>query len=466
MLDSTDIYPDENDLAPQPGPQTAFLSSPADIAIYGGAAGGGKTYGLLLEPCRHIENAEFGGVVFRRQAIQVRSEGGLYDTSFSIYPHVDGIPRLSPYPSWTFPSGSSLSFNHLTTDSDLLSWQGSQIPFIGFDELTHFTERQFFYMLSRNRSVSSIRPYVRATTNPDVDSWVAALIAWWIDQDTGYAIPERSGVVKWFVRLDDKLMWADTRQELLFKHPLLLPKSITFIPSKLTDNKILIDKDPGYMANLMLLPRVDRERLLNGNWKIRLQSGSYFPRVMVSILPAIPTDVKTWVRRWDLAASEVSEKNPSPSATASILMGKRADGRIVIADAINVRENANVVRAILLATAQQDAARSRSITTVIPQDPGQAGKAQAASLIAHLAGFNVRAIRETGDKETRAEPFSSQWQAGNVDIVSAAWNTEYLTEMEGFPEADHDDYVDVSSGAYYECVSGASAYDRRRALAR
>lgn len=466
MLESVQqTIEDDERLEPQAGPQTAFLSTSADIAIYGGAAGGGKTYGLLLEPCRHIDNKDFGGVIFRRQAIQVRSEGGLYDTSFGIYPYLDAIPKMSPYPSWVFPSGASISFNHLTTDSDLLSWQGSQIPFIGFDELTHFSERQFFYMLSRNRSVSTIKPYIRATTNPDVDSWVANLIAWWINQDTGFAIPERSGIVKWFIRLDDKLIWADSRQELVDKYPQLMPKSITFIPSKLTDNKILMDNDPGYMANLMLLPRVDRERLLNGNWKVRWESGSYFPRSKVQVLNAIPSDVKQWVRKWDLAATVISEVNPSPDATASVLMGKRENGRYVIADGINLRENAHVVREIIKNIAGQDRARSIGTQTIIPIDPGQAGKDQAASLILYLSGHKVKGIRETGPKHVRAEPLSSQWCAGNIDIVAGPWMNDYLTELENFPEGQHDDYVDASSGAFLELSSRVNDHNRRLALA-
>jgi predicted phage terminase large subunit-like protein len=464
MLSIVEEEMDER-LGPQKGPQEAFLTTSADIAIYGGAAGGGKTFGLLLEPCRHIENKDFGGVIFRRQAIQVKSQGGLYDTSFEIYPYLDGVPKLSPYPSWYFPSGANLSFNHLTTDSDLLSWQGSQIPFIGFDELTHFSERQFFYMLSRNRSISSIKPYIRATTNPDVDSWVAKLIEWWIDQDTGFAIPERSGVIRWFIRIDDKLIWADTRQELVYKYPTLPPKSITFIPSKLTDNKILIENDPGYLANLMLLPRVDRERLLNGNWKVRWESGSYFPRAKVQIIDAIPSDVKQWVRKWDLAATVSSELNPSPDATAGILMGKRENGRFVIADGINIRENANVVREIIKNIASQDRARNIGTQIIIPQDPGQAGKDQSASLILYLAGYKAKAIRESGPKHVRAEPLSSQWCAGNIDIVAGSWNTDYLTEMENFPEADHDDYVDASSGAFLELSSKVSDFNRWTALA-
>lgn len=479
-MDALALYPAEQDLGPQPGPQEAFLSCSADIAIYGGAAGGGKTYGLLLEPCRHIDNSAFGAVIFRRQAIQVKSEGGLYDTSFNIYPHIGGVPRLSPYPSWTFESGANISFNHITTDADLLSWQGSQIPFIGFDELTHFTQRQFLYMMSRNRSVSSIRPYIRATTNPDVDSWVAKLIDWWIGDD-GFAIQERSGIVRWFVTLDDKIVWADAPGELVERFPQLIPKSLSFIPSKLTDNKILMDADPGYLANLMNLPRVDRERLLNGNWKVRWESGSYFPRAKANVISAIPSDVKQWVRKWDLAATIPSELNPSPDATACVLMGRQENGRIVVAHGMNVRENAHIVREMIKNIANQDKATyctrigrstmanppyAPGFVTVVPIDPGQAGKAQAESLIAYLSGHVVKGERETGPKHVRAEPLSSQWCAGNVDIVAGLWNDDYLNEMEAFPDAIHDDYVDASSGAFLELNSKAAAMTRWQALAR
>lgn len=462
MLDY--ISPSEWRLAPQPGPQEDFLATSADIAIYGGAAGGGKTYALLLEPCRHLDNADFGAVIFRREAIQITSEGGLFDTSFQIYMQIDGQPKLNPYRMWTFPSEATITFSHLHNEHDVNDWQGSQIPFIGYDELTHFTEKQFWYMLSRNRSMCGVRPYIRATCNPDADSWVADLIAWWIDQDTGYPIKERSGVIRWFVRFDDRMIWANTRQELVDTFPGALPKSFTFIPATLEDNVILTNQDPDYKANLGILGRVERERLLFGNWKIRPSAGSYFPQTMINIIQVVPTDVRMWVRRWDLAATEPSEANQSPSATASILMGRRENGRIVIADGINVRRNASVVRDILAATASQDRSKYRNITTVIPQDPGQAGKDQSASLISFLAGYKVKSVRETGPKATRAEPLSAQWQAGNVDIVEGPWVNDYLKEMAVFPEGDHDDYIDASSGAFLECISGASAYERFLAL--
>ncbi|WP_234891282.1 terminase large subunit domain-containing protein [Sinorhizobium meliloti] len=181
-------------IRPQPGPQTAFLVSPADIAIYGGSAGGGKTWALLMEPLRHIANPQFGAV-FRRSTVQVRNEGGLWDESEKLYPAIGASPKEHVL-QWSFPSGASVSFAHLEHDKTVLNWQGSQIPLVCFDELTHFSAKQFWYMVSRNRSMSGVRPYIRATCNPDADSWVAELISWWIDQDTGLPIPERAGVLR------------------------------------------------------------------------------------------------------------------------------------------------------------------------------------------------------------------------------------------------------------------------------
>ena len=408
---------------------------------------------------------DYGAVIFRREATQITNEGGLFDTSFQMYPTIYGVPRLSPNRSWSFPSGASITFSHLHNDSDVNDWQGSQIPLIGYDELTHFTENQFWYMLSRNRSTCGVRPYIRATCNPDADSWIADLIQWYIDQDTGYPIPERSGALRYFVRHDAKLEWASTRQELLNQFPKSSPKSFTFIPATLEDNKILSETDPDYRANLEMLNRVERERLLHGNWKIKPTIGSYFPMTVVKTISAIPTDIKHWVRRWDLAATEPNETNPSPSATASILMGRRDNGRFVIADAITMRRGADIIRDTLLNVASQDRSNYKRVTTVIPQDPGQAGKDQSASLINLLAGFKVKAVRETGPKATRAEPLSAQWQAGNVDIVEGFWNKQYLLEMASFPGGDHDDYVDASSGAFLECINNTSNYDRWKALA-
>lgn len=121
-----------------------------------------------------MKNKNYNAVIFRSNYTQVTSPGGLWDSSGKIYSLVKGAyPLKTPKLHWTFPSGATVNFAHLGSDDDCNNWQGSQIAMIGFDELTHFTKHQFFYMLSRNRTDSGVAPYVRATCNPDADSWVS-----------------------------------------------------------------------------------------------------------------------------------------------------------------------------------------------------------------------------------------------------------------------------------------------------
>ncbi|WP_304458998.1 phage terminase large subunit [Alicyclobacillus sendaiensis] len=444
----------EKRFKPQPGPQEMFLNTTADIAIYGGAAGGGKTYALLLENLRHIDNPRFGSVIFRRNSNQIMTEGGLWDTACELYPLKGGVPKLTPRNVFVFPSGAKVSFAHLQYETDVLAWQGSQIPLICFDELTHFTRRQFFYMLSRNRSTCGVKPYVRATTNPEADSWVADLIAWWIDDD-GYPIPERSGVIRYFVVIDDEVIWADSREELTARYgvPAEVVKSFTFIASSVYDNKILLERDPTYLANLNALPTVEKARLLYGNWKIKPSAGMYFRREQVQVVSVVPGRVVRVCRAWDLAATVPTPDNPSPDATAGVLMGALDDGRFIVLDVIRVQQRANDVRRLIRETAERDREQYPMVRIRLPQDPGQAGKEQAESYIKHLAGFTVKAQRVTGDKVTRAEPFSSQWQAGNVLVLAGAWNDTYFAELESFPDGAHDDMVDASSDAFTEVAA-------------
>ena len=99
-----------------------------------------------------------------------------------------------------------------------------------------------------------------------------------------------------------------------------------------------------------------------------------------------------------------------------------------------------------------DKAKYKKVRVRLPQDPGQAGKDQAENFIKFLAGFSVTTERESGSKETRAEPFAAQWQHGNVDIVIGEWNEMYLQQLEAFPESKFKDMVDASSSAFNELM--------------
>jgi len=269
-------------IQPQEGYQMMALSSPADIVIGGGAAGGGKTFSLLLDPLRHIENEGFGGVIFRRLTTQIKAEGGLWDESNKLYPLAEGMPNKTDL-QWRFPSGAKIKFSHLEHEKNVNSWQGSQIPFIGFDELTHFSKNTFFYLLSRNRSSCGVKPYVRATCNPDPDSCVAELISWWIGED-GFPIPNRQGKLRYFVKDGDSFIWGNSIEECVekasyFINPMVeasgidaayFVKSITFIGGSLYENKILLKANPEYLANLSSQDEQTRLQLLEGNWKVAL----------------------------------------------------------------------------------------------------------------------------------------------------------------------------------------------------
>ena len=447
-------------LKPQPGPQERFLATPADICIYGGSAGGGKSYALLLSALRYKNVKGFTCTIFRKNFKQIFAQGGLWDEAGNVYSGIKGAQKKIGDATWTFSNSEGeicgkVSFAHIERYEEVDSWQGSQICFLGFDEVTHFDKRTFFYMLSRNRSTCGIRPFVRATCNPDANSWVADFISWWIDQDTGYAIPERSGVLRWFMRRGDEIYWADTKAELIeqfnLKTPeeMAEPKSMTFIASSIYDNQALLKVNPQYLANLKSLPTVERERLLNGNWKIKPAAGLFFKRSQVgSFLTVIPDDVVQWVRCWDLAATEKTDYKGNPAYTAGVLMGKRRNGRYIIADVINRQMAASDVRQTIMLTAQRDSAMYRNLTIRLPQDPGQAGKEQAESYIKFLSGYNVTAVIETGSKESRAVPLAAQWQAGNFDLVIADWNESYLLQMENFPDGQFKDMVDASANAF------------------
>jgi predicted phage terminase large subunit-like protein len=438
----------------QPGPQEVFLSTPADIAIFGGAAFGGKSFALLLEGLRHVNNPGFGAVIFRRETTQVRAEGGLWDTACSLYGSLGAYARDDRLEQ-VFNTGAKVKFAHLEHDRSAQAWDGSQIPLLGFDELQHFTWRHFWALVARNRSTCGVRPYTRATCNPDPDSWVRDFISWWIGPD-GYPIANRSGELRWLLRAGDDLHWFDTRAEALRARTKLglpadvEPKSVTFVPAGIDDNPIGNELDPSYRATLYALGTVDRERLLHGNWNVRETAGTLFQRAWVANqMLDTPPDLKNvtkQVRYWDRAATEPNAINRDPDWTRGVRMSSLTSGAgDVVEDVVSLRGRPRDVRELIRATSEAD---GHDVTVVLERDPGQAGKAEAEALVEYLAGFNVRTVAPTGDKKTRFKPFSAQAEHGNIWVVRSAWNTVWFSELEAFPDGKHDDQADATSGAF------------------
>lgn len=443
------------EIAAQEGPQSAFLESKADIAIFGGGAGGGKSYALLLEILRHFHNSKFTSIIFRRNSTHIRNPGGLWDSSMQLYSPLGGVPKQA-YLQWIFPSGATLKMAHLENKDTVYDYQGSQIPLICWDELTHFEESQVTYMMSRLRSTSGVPGYMRMTTNPDNESWVRKLIDWWIDAE-GYPIKERSGVLRWFIRRDDNYLWADTKEELMEKYGKdEIPKSLTFIPSLVHDNKVLMEKDPAYLSNLKALSRVERMRLLEGNWNVRPTSGSYFQRDWFEIIDAIPSGYIKIIRYWDRAATKPNESNKDPDWTRGLLLYKYPNNTFVVANLRSAQDTPLKIEQLIKNTASSD---GYSTTIFVEQDPGSSGVADAGNYMRLLAGFDIKVARPTLAKEVRARPVSAQCEAGNVKVLRAPWNDEFFNELENFPEGNHDDIVDVFSGAFNESCGNPTLFD-------
>lgn len=454
---AADPSAEQPSLRPQPGPQETFLSTPADIAVIGGSVFGGKTWALCYEPLRHIGNSGFTFVAFRRTTPEIRNPGGMWDESVKTYPLVGGEPRETTL-DWYFPSGARGKMAGLQYDSTVLDWKGAQVALLLFDQLEEFTEKQFFYMLSRNRSTCGVRPYVRASCNPDPDSFIAVFLAWWIDQETGYAIAERSGTVRWFVRVNDEIHWSnvtcgvdeypdvrrighEAKADLIAK---LGPagrfaKSVTFVRASITDNKIGTDLDPEYEANVRALSHVEQERLLGGNWKIRAAAGLVFNRGWFEIVDAAPVNARR-VRGWDKAGTA-----GDGDWTAGVKMAK-ASGIYYVEDVIRMQSAAGAREAVIRQSAELDGIATDQW---LEQEPGSGGKDSARDTIQNLSGYTVHAQTATGDKVTRANPFAAQAQVGNVRIVRGHWNEAYLRELHAFPtKGVPDDQVDASSLAF------------------
>ena len=222
---------------PNEGPQTDFLAAPETDVLYGGAAGGGKSYAMLVDPLRFAHRAAHRALILRRSMPELRE---LIDKSRELYPKAfPGCRFREVEKIWTFPSGAKLEFGFLERDADVYRYQGQAYSWIGFDEITHLsTEFSWNYLSSRLRTTDpEIQPYMRCTANP------GGAGAHWVKKR--YVHPSEPN--ESFVGKDGL-----TRK---------------FIPARLDDNPYL-SKDGRYEQMLKALPDVQRKQLLEGDWDI------------------------------------------------------------------------------------------------------------------------------------------------------------------------------------------------------
>ena len=305
---------------------------------------------------------------------------------------------------WTFPSGATINFGYLDSEVDKFRYQGSNFDFVGFDELTQFSETQYLYLFSRIRQdVASDLPIrIRAGSNPGGigHEWVKTRFV-------------SSGNIRGQV----------------------------FIPASLYDNPHL--NISAYEAALDRLDPVTREQLMNGNWDV-VGSGNFFQASKFKIVDEAPRHGQ-YVRYWDMAATEYKEGiDPDYTVGAKMMF---LNGQYWLVDIVMGRWNPVGAEEVVRKTAEQD---GPNVAIYMEQEPGSSG----VNVISHysrnvLCGYNFHGIKTTGNKVNRAKPFSAAVDNGNVSLLKAHWNKRFIDECVVFPQKGfHDDQVDAASGAF------------------
>lgn len=450
-----------------------------------------NSWALVFEAARYTQVQGYSAVIFRRTSPQLTGGGSIWEETKKLYPLLGGVPKASPNLQWNFAAGALVQFMHMQHEDDANEHQGKQYDFIGFDEVTHFTAYQFWYLLSRLRSGNaSIPRRMRGTCNPDPDSFVRELLDWWIDEKTGLAIPERSGVLRWFVRIDNVLYWGASPEELYAQFGDRVrrrgedptgdddqrpsPMSLTFTRAAARDNKIGLAADPEYLSRLAAIPGAASKRLLQGNWNARDTAGAFFNRSTFPVdtqLPA-PERVRRRVRFWDKAATPVSETNKDPDWTAGpciweldaphlpALPGVPGGVEWLVADLIALREGPAIVEATMLAAAEAD-----GTDTMVGcwQDPGQAGVVDVAHMQTLFADYSTQFVRSSRDKAVYAGVWAKRAQAGRVRVMQhVARHPLFFQQLEAFPDGrTHDDVVDGCSGCFQVFTGGITSFEHQ-----
>jgi predicted phage terminase large subunit-like protein len=392
--------------------------------LFGGAAGGGKSFYLLMAALQYVDYPEYRALIVRRTFPQLKIALGLLEIAEEwLSGQAAGVDTVDGLPTrWLFPSGAKLDFGHCQHLKDRYQYQGGGWHFVGTDELTQFLERQYLYIcFSRQRKeVSSNIPMrTRATSNPGGvgHEWVRERFKLNADE----VGPEDPGA---FVSL-----------------------SRGFIPSKIRDNPYLDAED--YEASLLELHPYERAQLMDGDWDVRAP-GSLFQREWYRVFRSMPGKTGKRIRYWDLAATEPKRgRDPDWSVGTLYAAVSECEVDYVVEDVERFQLEPGALETRLVAIARADGKR---VPIVIEQEGGSAGKIAARALGRALEGYTIRFERSTGSKKVRAGPFASASQQGRVGVIEGAWLHEWYRELESFSgEAEgHDDQVDSASGAHNE----------------
>lgn len=441
--------------------QQVGLILPQREILYGGAAGGGKSDWLLAGGLEYVDYAGYSALILRRTFKELELEGGLLERSWEWLAGTDAVPHSGGM-KWTFgdddpesEKAAVLQFGYLDGPHDHERYQGSNWQYVGFDELTHFRERQYRYLFSRLRrpdltdetpdwkrrmieALSGVPLRMRAASNPGGPGheWVKGRFGIYVPEEE-LAAAEEQGVDPGSLRKLCHRPWWVTEHDRVF------------VPAKLEDNPHLDQAE--YDRSLAELDPTTRRQLRHGDWDAK-EPGDMFRREWFEIVDRVPFVKGTErVRYWDLAATEPSDRNPNPDWTVGLRLARVPGVGWFVEDVDRGRWRSERVEQRALHAARSD---GTGVAVWVEQEPGASGK----SLIEHwqrevLGDYEVRGHPPSDNKGVRARPVAAKAEQGFVKVVRGAWNAAFFDELEDFPPEDdegHDDQVDALSGAFVQ----------------
>jgi predicted phage terminase large subunit-like protein len=391
--------------APTPA-QAAFLALDAREALYGGAAGGGKSSALLMAALQHVDTPGYAALLLRRTYADLSLPGALMDRAREWLSGTDARWEAQTK-TWHFPSGASLTFGYLENENDRYRYQGAEFQFVGFDEVTQFSEAQYTYLASRLRRPEgmAVPLRLRAASNPGGvgHQWV---------YDRFVAQPDAAR---------------------------------PYVPARLGDNPHL--DHASYLESLALLDGVTRAQLLDGDWTVT--RGLLFQRQWFRIVDAAPA-ATGWARYWDLAASTKTSADYTACAAVAL-----HEGTLYIRDMVRGRWEWPDQRRIIVQTMRAEQATRHGIEEALH---GLAA-VQELRRLPEVAGITLRGISPEKDKVSRALPWATRAEAGQVVLVRGPWVAGFLDEVCSFDGSGkgHDDQVDTVSGGVAMLARGPSS---------
>lgn len=421
--------------------QEAFLRLRCREALFGGAAGGGKSIAMLMDAGQYVDVPGYHALLLRPTLSELEQPGGLLDLAHDWY-SLSKANWSGELRAWRFPgnsrsgaSGSSIRFGYLDGQRDVNRYSGSSYSYLGFDELSQVDELSYHRM---QRVLRQPKPDPSLSRSPAGLSLAEVPIRCRATGNPGG--PNHHWIKTYFV------------------DPQTRPDGVLYLPASWSDNYHL-DTD-AYARGLAHLPLADRERLINGDWEIA-DEGTVFQRAWFEVIDRaqLPETTRA-VRYWDLAGTEPSPSYPDPDWTVGLRIDYDDTTRIYyITDLVRQRRHDGQIEKLMQATAEED---GPGVRIWVEQEPGSHGEYLEQHLKYEvLAGYRIDMRRPSGSKEARALPAAAAAEQGRVKLVAGPNTRDFLDEVCQFPNGRHDDCVDAFAGAQHaigrrrQCLHGS-----------